>query len=74
MRKVERWLKNTEIDYIIDLEKMIGVINMDKQLSKEKNIVKAIQESGFPLEYEVGTILKKHNWSVINNRYYIKII
>lgn len=39
---------------------------MDKQ-----KIEKAIDETGFPLEFEINSILKQHNWQTINNRYYI---
>ena len=35
------------------------------------NIKKAIEKTGFPLEYQVSKILQKRGWMVINNRYYI---
>ena len=37
----------------------------------KQNIQKAIEHSGFPLEHEVGLILRQHEWSIITNRYYI---
>lgn len=35
------------------------------------SIKNAIEHSGFPLEHYIYTILRKHEWSVITNRYYI---
>lgn len=36
-----------------------------------KKIEEAILNTGFPLEFEISSILKKHGWQTINNRYYI---
>jgi hypothetical protein len=36
-----------------------------------KKIEEAITGTGFPLEFQINTILKKHGWQTINNRYYI---
>lgn len=30
-----------------------------------------INKTGFILEYKVTKILERHNWNIINNRYYI---
>jgi len=35
------------------------------------NITKEIKKTGFILEFKICEILEKHNWFVINNRYYI---
>ncbi len=37
----------------------------------KQNIKEVINHSGFPLEHEVGLILRQHGWSIITNRYYI---
>lgn len=37
----------------------------------KQDIQKAVEHSGFPLEHYVYGVLKKHQWSVITNRYYI---
>lgn len=36
-----------------------------------EKIVDAISYTGFPLEFQISSILKKHGWQTINNRYYI---
>lgn len=42
---------------------------MEEALKRE--IISAIQRSGFPLEHQVGNILREHGWQTISNRYYI---
>lgn len=42
---------------------------MEEDLKRE--IISAIQRSGFPLEHQVGNILRGHGWQTISNRYYI---
>ncbi len=42
---------------------------MEEALKQE--IISAIQRSGFPLEHQVGNILREHGWQTISNRYYI---
>lgn len=42
---------------------------MEEDLKRE--IISAIQRSGFPLEHQVGNILREHGWQTISNRYYI---
>lgn len=42
---------------------------MEEDLKQE--IISAIQRSGFPLEHQVGNILREHGWQTISNRYYI---
>ena len=42
---------------------------MNEALKQE--IISAIQRSGFPLEHQVGYILREHGWQTISNRYYI---
>lgn len=37
----------------------------------EKDLLEAIDKTGFNLEYEIQQILRMHGWHVINNRYYI---
>lgn len=36
-----------------------------------QDIKSAIQRSGFPLEYYIGSVLKQHGWQIITNRNYI---
>lgn len=36
-----------------------------------QNIKHAIECSGFPLEYYIGSVLKQHGWQIITNRNYI---
>ena len=36
-----------------------------------QDIKSAIQRSGFPLEYYIGSVLKLHGWQIITNRNYI---
>lgn len=36
-----------------------------------QNIKHAIERSGFPLEYYIGSVLKQHGWQIITNRNYI---
>lgn len=36
-----------------------------------KKINDGIDKTGFVLEYKICKILEKHNWTIINNRYYI---
>ena len=36
-----------------------------------KKIESAVSQSGFPLEHYIGSVLRKHNWRIITNRYYI---
>jgi hypothetical protein len=36
-----------------------------------EKIKEAIFNTGFPLEFKISSILKKHGWQTINNRYYI---
>lgn len=37
----------------------------------KENIRQAINMTGFPLEYAVSELLKRHGWSIISNRLYI---
>ena len=36
-----------------------------------QDIKSAIERSGFPLEYYIGSVLKQHGWQIITNRNYI---
>lgn len=36
-----------------------------------QDIKTAIERSGFPLEYYIGSVLKQHGWQIITNRNYI---
>lgn len=40
-------------------------------MNRFENITNGIKKTGFILEFEICKILEKHNWIVINNRYYI---
>jgi len=46
-------------------------LSIDKEQAKIENIRKYILKSGFPSEIEVGNILRKANWIVINQAPYI---
>lgn len=37
----------------------------------KKQISEAISHTGFPLEHYICNVLKKHQWNIISNRYYI---
>jgi len=39
--------------------------------TRKRQIIDAINKTGYVLEYEVSQVLEKHSWSIINNRYYI---
>ena len=36
-----------------------------------KDFEKNIEKTGYVLEFNVSSLLQKHGWSVINNKYYI---
>ncbi len=36
-----------------------------------KNYITGIRKTGFPLEFAISEILRKHSWVVTNNKYYI---
>ena len=36
-----------------------------------EKLISSIKKSGYELEFYIYTILKKHGWQCINNRYYI---
>lgn len=40
-------------------------------IENEEKWLEAIERTGFDLEYKIQGILKRHNWHVMNNRYYI---
>lgn len=42
---------------------------MDEEVKKK--IESAVSQSGFPLEHYIGNVLRKHDWRIISNRYYI---
>ena len=48
------------LDFLIDMSEDV-----------KKKIERAVSQSGFPLEHYIGNVLRKHNWHIITNRYYI---
>ena len=49
--------------------KPLGLILMSKDL--EEFLIEEIKKSGYPLEFEITSILEENKWEVTNNEYYI---